>query len=123
MHLSVMRGNDEKWSYDYNIFEIPQTLAANYLVDKSWDTDLPHLSDYRIKAAGNMITCVDSMRFWVLYYADPDDFIAAHPISVGGGLRIKEIKSYDTNGSFSFGKQYTDTPTMAQCRNTQLPDD
>ena len=117
MHLSVNNGNVEKWSQDYNIFEIPTKLTENYLVDKSWNTDLPHQGNYRLRAAGNMITCVDSLRFWVVYHVDPDEYMAAHPFDTGGGLRIKEIKSFDTDGSYSFGKQYRYTTDGSTSEN------
>jgi len=107
LRLSVINNsnNTEVWFHDYNIFKIPQTLTTNYLAEESWNTQLAPGS-YKIKTAGNFITCIDSLRFVECNYTYPDEFLAAYPVGTGGGLRIKEIKSYDSNGNFSFGKQY-----------------
>jgi len=106
LHLSLLNSdNNVIWNYDYDVSQIPQILNENYSANKQWSISLG-AGNYKLKASENMIFCIDSLHFSNTFYYYPEEFISAHPVGLGGGIRIKEIKSFDSNGNFCFGKQY-----------------
>jgi YD repeat-containing protein len=106
LHLSILDNNNNTvWYYDYDVYQIPSHLSENYFAEKSWTKTLG-VGNYKLKAAGSLIYCIDSLHFFNSFDTYPEEYITTHPVGIGGGLRIKEIKSYNNNGYFAFGKRY-----------------
>jgi YD repeat-containing protein len=107
--------NKSHWNYIYPSVQhqIPQGSYGTYDTIMHMYTTLPP-GNYSIKASGiphfnNLNNCIDLLHVTVRTIIFPDAYLQENPFSLGGGLRIREIKSFDTNGAQLSGKRYTYT--------------
>ena len=100
--------NSVVWSYDFPDSSSPvEDTSANRVYEKSWSNVVIAKGTYTMEVTGSARRdFLDSLQFMVSVVSPPSEYISRHPCCLGGGVRIKEINSYNTNGDRLYGKRY-----------------
>ncbi|MDD3687973.1 MAG: hypothetical protein PHE56_14585, partial [Bacteroidales bacterium] len=112
LSISIMSGNNIVWSYKY---QSPETPDVNQFTGDTWhftkifdNIDL-YAGDYTLKIdcqEGNMRLYLNDLLFSIKRTIYPHEYLESHPIGVGGGLRVKSVKNFDTANNLLNGKVF-----------------
>lgn len=97
------------WNFRYTAPYTPlpsEFNNSNRVFEKTWDNVKIPVGEYNVVVYGPMRKVMNSTYIKVDRTVFPKEFIAKNPVGLGGGLRIKEMKSFDSDGKLLFGKAY-----------------
>ena len=112
------------WEYIVKSSDIGnENTDANKSFYQTFSRDIPS-GNLTMQVTGDGRTFfLDSLNFEIMTLVYPNTYMKRHPIGIGGGVRISEMKAYDTDGSYLYGKKYlytTDASTSANHTSGKL---
>ena len=111
LEISIRRNvNDASplWKYGYNSTNLPnpQHATRDTLVTNYWSNITLPAGTYVLYVGGSLLKQLKSVEASGKLVTYPDDYIATHPYSIGGGLRVKEICYRDTDNKVLHTKKH-----------------
>ena len=95
------------WSFTLQDPYTPETVTdGTRNIHKEWSDIKAGRGTYIMEAYGPLRAYVRNMKLTVSRISTPEEYISEHPTGIGGGVRIREIRSCDTDGRMLSGKQY-----------------
>ncbi|MCD7938303.1 MAG: hypothetical protein LUG98_15705 [Tannerellaceae bacterium] len=107
MSIESQTGGLKPWSFSYYDALLPQRVDdSNRTLTRSWRNVECATGNYQIKAVGNLRPHIEEAHIIVTRLIYPSEYLSKNVYAIGGGVRVKEINNYDTDGSFLAGKRY-----------------
>lgn len=102
--ISILKNNNVVWSYIYQSPETPdsyQFTGNTWPFSKVFENIELYAGEYTMKIdcqEGDMRIYLDNLKLSIIRTIYPDEFLASHPVGIGGGIRVKEIRNFDSSG-------------------------
>lgn len=116
------------WKFTLETPDLPITVnESTRKIHKDWYDVEAGMGTYTMEVYGPLRSYMRNLKFKVKSIETPEQFIKKHPTQKGGGVRIKEIRSYDTDGNMLYGTCYkytaggVDDSTMTSGRLMEYP--
>lgn len=111
LEISIRRSVDDKsplWKYNYNSTRLPdpQHTRRDTLLTNYWGNITLPAGTYVLYVGGSLLKQLKSIEALGKLVTYPDDYIATHPYSTGGGLRVKEICHREADGKVLHTRKY-----------------
>ncbi len=95
------------WEYTYNSKNLPYPpVSDNRILENFWNDISLNSGTYVLFVEGSLMKQLKSIDVEGTRIIDPEEYLRDNIVGIGGGLRIKQIRSYDTNGEVAAGKNY-----------------
>lgn len=111
LEISIKRSiNDSNplWIYRYNSLNlpIPSSVTTNLELTNVWNNITLPAGTYILYVGGSLMKQLKSVDVSATCLTYPDAYLAANPVSIGGGLRVKEINYLNAEGENAHTKKY-----------------
>lgn len=111
LEISIRRSQNDNasfWEYTYNSRNLPYPpISSDKTIERSWLEDISlYPGSYVLLVKGNLLSQLKSIDVLGNRMIYPEEYLSGNPVSIGGGVRIKEITSYDIGDKRISGKKY-----------------
>lgn len=110
LYMSIEDNTYKPWSFTYQAPYLPSVVNnSNRTYERVWNNVESYIGDYKLKIYGSLRNYIQYVELEVSRIVCPTEYLSNNPIGLGGGLRIKEIKSSDIDGKMTSDKKYVYT--------------
>ena len=98
LSLSIVQKSDNSivWSKILKVEELPErwNMTEENSIFEGFGTASLTSGEYELRIYGSLRTVIDRTELSCTRYSSPEEYLGSHSYCLGGGLRIKEIKTF-----------------------------